>query len=132
MYHLQTSPRSEKKWRITTPEGKKVDFGSSNYSDYTIHKDSSRRDNYLSRHGGGNENWEKSGLATAGFWSRWLLWNLPDFMDSVHDTEKRFGIRIDLSDVTANSDGTPIKSVNKKPLESMSNQELARLISNFK
>ena len=93
-YILEPSPRSGKKWRITTPEGKKVDFGASDYSDYTLHRDSDRKDRYLSRHQA-RENWTKSGIDTAGFWSRWLLWNLPDFNESVKDIESRFGIKID-------------------------------------
>ena len=107
MYRLEPSPRSEKKWRITTPEGKKVDFGSKPYSDYTIHMDSDRKDRYINRHEA-RENWEKSGIGTAGFWSRWLLWNLPDFAQSVKDIEKRFNISIDTSSVKVNSDGSSI------------------------
>ena len=93
MFTLEKSPRSEKKWRITTPEGKKVDFGASGYSDYTLHKDPNRKENYLSRHSA-RENWTKSGIETAGFWSRWLLWNLPSLKDSIRDIEKRFNITI--------------------------------------
>lgn len=94
-YILEKSPRSDKKWRITTPSGKKVEFGSKPYEDFTIHKDESRKNNYISRHEP-RENWTVSGIDTAGFWSRWLLWNLPDFMDSVKDIESRFGIKIDI------------------------------------
>lgn len=113
-YILQPSPRSGKKWRITTPWGKGVDFGATGYSDYTLHKDPSRQDNYLSRHEP-REDWTKSGTDTAGFWSRWILWNLPDFMESVKDTESRFGIKIDTSAVTTNSDGSPINGVSVAP-----------------
>lgn len=109
-YILQSSPRSGKKWRVTTPWGKNVDFGATGYSDYTLHKDSSRKSNYISRHAS-RENWSKDGTDTAGFWSRWLLWNLPDFMKSVKDIENRFGITIDTSAVTTNSDGSAIKNV---------------------
>ena len=95
-YILEPSPRSEKKLRVTTPWGKKVDFGASGYSDYTLHKDPSRKNNYISRHAS-RENWTQTGTDTAGFWSRWILWNLPDFNESVRDTERRFGISIDTS-----------------------------------
>lgn len=97
-YKLIKSPRSAKKWRITTPTGKNVDFGASGYSDYTLHKDPSRQSNYLSRHEA-RENWTKSGIDTAGFWSRWLLWNLPDLEESIKDIENRFDIVIDRSEV---------------------------------
>lgn len=95
VFVLEKSPRAQKKWRVTTPEGKKVDFGASGYSDYTLHKDTSRQENYIARHRP-RENWTKSGTNTAGFWSRWILWNLPDLMESIKDTEKRFGIKIKL------------------------------------
>lgn len=93
-YILQKSPKSAKKWRITTPSGKNIDFGATGYSDYTLHKDPARMERYISRHMS-RENWEKSGINTAGFWSRWLLWNLPDFQSSMHDIERRFNITIE-------------------------------------
>lgn len=101
IYILEPSPRSEKKWRITTPWGKKVDFGASGYSDFTIHKDPNRQKNYISRHSS-RENWTKTGTETAGFWSRWLLWNLPDLMASIRDTESKFNITIDSSKINTN------------------------------
>lgn len=92
-YILERSPRSAKKWRVTPPQGKSIDFGADGYSDFTLHKDPSRQKNYISRHES-RENWTKTGTDTAGFWSRWILWNLPDFNQSIKDTEKRFGILI--------------------------------------
>ena len=116
VYKILPSPRSGKKWRVTTPSGKNVDFGQDGASDYTIHKDPERKERYISRHAGDSsglsssrENWSKNGTDTAGFWSRWLTWNLPDFMDSVRDIEKRFGIKIDTSAVKTNTDGSSIK-----------------------
>lgn len=96
MYYLEVSPKSDKKYRITTPYGKKIDFGASGYSDFTLHKDPNRQANYISRHES-RENWTETGKDTAGFWARWILWNLPDLMQSVKDTERRFNIQIDTS-----------------------------------
>ena len=45
-------------------------------SDFTHHKDEQRKQRYIHRHKN-NEHWLKSGIDTAGFWSRWLLWNKP-------------------------------------------------------
>jgi hypothetical protein len=39
-----------------------------------------------------NENWSKSGIDTAGFWSRWLLWNKPTIKESYTDIKRRFDI----------------------------------------
>ena len=46
------------------------------YSDYLKHKDVDRMKLYTDRHRK-NENWTKSGIKTAGFWSKYLLWNKP-------------------------------------------------------
>ena len=89
---LQKSNRSEKKYMVTI--GKKtIHFGSSPYKSYEIHKDKARMLRYLNRHRS-RENWSKSGIKTAGFWSRWILWNKPSLLASIKDTEKRFNIRI--------------------------------------
>ena len=48
---------------------------------------------YISRHRV-NENWNKSGIKTAGFWSKHILWNKPTIQQSIKDTEKRFNIKI--------------------------------------
>jgi hypothetical protein len=40
------------------------------------------------------ENWKKSGIKTAGFWSKWILWNKPSLNRSIKDTEERFNIKI--------------------------------------
>ena len=89
---LQKSNRSEKKYMVTI--GKKtIHFGSSPYKSYEIHKDKARMLRYLNRHRS-RENWSKSGIKTAGFWSRWILWNKPSLLASIKDTEKRFNIHI--------------------------------------
>ena len=51
------------------------------------------RQNYIARHKV-RENWNKSGIHTAGFWSRWILWNKPTLQESINDVEKRFNIKI--------------------------------------
>lgn len=93
---LKRSPVSKKKFRaiVKTPVGdKNVDFGASGYSDYTKHHNPKRKENYISRHRK-RENWTKSGIGTAGFWSRWLLWNKPSLSESISDIEKRFNVKI--------------------------------------
>lgn len=92
-YKLTKSPRKEKKFMVLTPSGKRVYFGATGYSDYTIHKDYERMQRYNIRHQK-RENWTKSGVETAGFWSKWLLWNKPSFIGSLRDMEKKFKIKI--------------------------------------
>ena len=77
------------KYYIITKSGKKVYFGAAGYSDFTKHKDEARRKRYIERHEK-NEDWTKSGIDTAGWWSRWLLWNKPTIKESYEDIKKRF------------------------------------------
>ena len=77
------------KYFIITSTGKKVSFGAKGYEDYTIHKDSERKQRYIDRHKN-KENWTESGIDTKGFWSRWLLWHLPTIKESYEDIKKRF------------------------------------------
>jgi hypothetical protein len=78
---------------IETDEGREriVRFGAKGMSDYTKNKDPEREQRYLDRHRA-REDWTKSGILTPGFWSRWVLWNLPSFRDSVADVRSRFDI----------------------------------------
>ena len=77
------------KYYIMTKTGRHIYFGAAGMSDFTIHKDPERKNRYIKRHEK-NENWNKSGIDTAGWWSRWLLWNLPSIKESYEDIKKRF------------------------------------------
>jgi hypothetical protein len=89
---LKKSSKSDKKYMVII-DSKTVHFGANGYSDYTKHKDSERKERYIIRHKS-KENWKKTGIKTAGFWSRWILWNKPSISSSIKDTEKRFKIKI--------------------------------------
>lgn len=65
-------------------------FGQRGYSDFTKHKDVTRRTRYLRRHRGMHENWNDP--TTAGALSRWILWNKPTFKASLSDYKRRFGL----------------------------------------
>lgn len=88
-YHPYPANDKKHKYYIITKTGRRVYFGAYGYSDYTIHKDPKRKERYIERHRG-RENWTKSGIDTSGFWSRWLLWNLPTINSSYADIKKRF------------------------------------------
>jgi hypothetical protein len=82
-----------KKYYIITNDNKKVYFGASNYSDFTIHKDEARKQRYIDRHKKNEyKYWNKSGIDTPSFWSYFLLWNLPTITASYQDIKKRFNI----------------------------------------
>ena len=76
----------------TTSSRRTVHFGALGYEDFTQHKDEQRKRLYLARHRK-NENWTALGIKTAGFWSRWLLWNKPSFQASKDDISKRFQVK---------------------------------------
>ena len=95
---LSRSEKPDKKFKVlvgrkkATPL-KTIHFGSKGMSDYTINRDPERKRLYIKRHKA-RENWSKSGIRTAGFWSRWLLWNKPSLDESIRDIEKRFRVSI--------------------------------------
>ena len=111
--------RGGKKWRVTFPDGRHVDFGSDGMSDFTLHKDPHRMANFLLRHGGissreydatrtqsaeqvlramrrvhtsTRESWHDP--HTPGFWSRWLLWSEPTLTAAKDLIRRRFQIRV--------------------------------------
>jgi hypothetical protein len=92
---LTRSAREGKKYTavVQQPDGTRrtVHFGAAGMSDFTKHKDPARKRNYIARHKA-REDWTKAGVTTAGFWSRWLLWNKPTIAASKADISKRFGV----------------------------------------
>lgn len=88
--YLKKSTREGKKYMVNV-DGKTIHFGAEGMSDYTKHKDYDRMLNYTKRHKT-NENWKKSGIKTAGFWSKWLLWNKPTLSASKKDISERFNV----------------------------------------
>ena len=88
---LTKSKKKDKKYDAVIDGKKTISFGQAGASDFTHHKDEQRKLRYINRHKN-NENWNKSGIDTAGFWSKWLLWNLPTIKQSYDDIKKRFNI----------------------------------------
>lgn len=89
IYYPYEATNKRFKFFIITSTGNKIHFGASGYEDFTTHKDKKRKELYINRHQK-RENWGKSGINTAGFWSRWLLWNKPTLNESYKDIQKRF------------------------------------------
>ena len=72
------SDKPEKKYYIITKDNKKVYFGQANASDFTLHKNEERKNRYILRHEKNESKfWNKSGIDTASFWSRFYLWEKP-------------------------------------------------------
>ena len=91
---IRKSHKKEKKFDAVFefPDGhtKTTPFGARGMSDYTKHKDVTRRARYLKRHAGMGEDWKDP--PTAGALSRWILWNKPTFKASLSDYKKRFNL----------------------------------------
>ena len=88
-YFPYPSDKPEKKYYIITKDNKRVYFGQASASDFTHHKNEDRKNRYILRHQK-NEDWGKSGIDTAGFWSRWLLWNKPTIKESYQDIKRKY------------------------------------------
>jgi len=69
---------------------KVIPFGAMGYSDYTIHKNKTRRARYLHRHNK-HEDWNKPD--TPGALSKWLLWGEnTSFRKNVRTFKKKFNL----------------------------------------
>jgi len=96
IYHPYISNREGKKYMILTKDGKIIHFGAKKangkfFEDYSMHHDDKRKLNYLRRHKK-NEDWTQKGIDTAGFWSRWLLWNRPTIDESYNYIKTHFDL----------------------------------------
>ena len=85
---IQKSTRAGKKY-MAKVNNKTIHFGADGYEDFTTSKDEKRKASYLARHKA-NEDWTVAGVDTAGFWSRYVLWNKPSITSSIRDINQRF------------------------------------------
>ena len=91
---ISKSDKRRYKFKALVDNDKTIYFGASGYSDYTIHKDDKRKERYLNRHAK-REKWDDP--LTAGFYSRWILWNKPSIEEPIKDINKMFkGLTIKL------------------------------------
>lgn len=70
-------------------DGSRVHFGAAGYSDFTQHKDSDRKQNYLARHVH-----DPKSIRTAGGLSRDILWSKPSLSSAVEYAEKKHSVNI--------------------------------------
>ena len=92
---ISRSSNRQKKWTIVIQKDntkKTLHIGSKGMQDYTMHGDDQRKSNYLARHKT-REDWTANGITTAGFWSRWLLWNKKTLTASKSDIKNRFNVK---------------------------------------
>ena len=94
---LSKSTNPKKKYTVETESGKKISFGAAGYGDYIIYSKKNKtlaknkKESYLARHGV-NENFNDPN--TAGFWSRWILWEKPTLKGSIKNVNKKFNMDV--------------------------------------
>ena len=89
---LKNSNKTNKRFQVKIDK-KTIHFGLKGGSTYIDHKDDNKKAAWIARHKV-REIWTKSGIKTAGFWSRWLLWEEPSLTASIKKIEKKFGVNI--------------------------------------
>ena len=90
-YFPYKSDKPNKKYYIITSNNKKIYFGQESASDFTIHKDEERKQRYINRHKANEKQyWNKSGIDTASFWSRFLLWEKPTINESYQYIKNKY------------------------------------------
>lgn len=97
-----TSKRSKYEASFDSGRTWPVKFGAVGYRDFTLLCAAGDMDaatharwQYVKRHAC-REDWGASGIHTAGFWARWILWNKPTVEMSARDISRRrvFGVRV--------------------------------------
>ena len=90
---IKKSTNPKKKYMAIFYKNKKkvktTHFGATGMSDYTKHKDKSRKRRYLSRHKD-REKWND--YMSAGSLSRYILWGEPTFRESVRKYKNKFNL----------------------------------------
>ena len=94
---VSKSDNPKKKYKIVLHyddgKTKTIHIGQAGAEDMTTHNDPARKKRYVDRHKK-NENWTKSGITTAGFWAKYLLWNKQTLSESKKYIENRFNVKI--------------------------------------
>ena len=74
-----------------------ITFGAKGYNDYTIYYEKEgkevadeKKSAYIARHSKAGEDWTASGVDTAGFWSKHLLWNKSTITASLREIKSKY------------------------------------------
>ena len=89
----KSTNRQKKYMAIFYKDKKKIKtthFGAAGMSDYTKHKNETRKKRYMSRLRK-RENWNN--YMSAGSLSRYILWNKPTLKASIADYKKKFNLQ---------------------------------------
>ena len=86
---ISKSDRKDKKYKAVIDGSKTIHFGQAGASDYTKHKDSKRRELYITRHQK-REDWSISNIASPAFMSRWILWEHTTLQGAIDALNKKY------------------------------------------
>jgi hypothetical protein len=91
---IKRSHNPEKKWDaiFVKADGREIvqPFGQRGYSDFTKHKNVTRKQRYIARHARMHEDWTDP--TRAGTLSRFILWNKPTLRSSIRSYRRRFRV----------------------------------------
>ena len=79
----------QKNSKSSLPKTKTIKFGAKGMSDFTIHKDTERRNRYINRH---KKDLRTKNPMRAGYLSMYILWNKKTFKASLADYKRRLNI----------------------------------------
>ena len=85
---ITKSSKTDKKYQAQI-NNKTIHFGAKGYEDYTTHHDIERKNRYIERHQD-KEQWNKTGIATAGFYAKNILWNRPTIQQSINNLNNKY------------------------------------------
>lgn len=93
---VKPSSDPDKKLDVTIeqPSGreKTIRIGAKGMDDFTKTHDEEQKERYIARHKA-REDWKLSGILTAGFWSKHLLWgDTTSLRKNIEITKKRFDL----------------------------------------
>ena len=85
---VQKSHMPKKKYDAIINGSKTISFGAAGYQDFTTHKDTQRRQNYIRRHS--NEDWTRSNVESAAWLSRYILWEKPTLQEAIRNANTMY------------------------------------------
>ena len=85
---ISKSDNKNKKMMAVIDGKKTVHFGHSSYEDFTTHKNSKRRDNYIARTS--KQDHSKQNVASPAWMSRFILWEKPTLKGAVESANKKY------------------------------------------
>ena len=89
---IKKSSAENKKYTAVIDNKKSIHFGDNRYQDFTIHKNTERKNAYLARH----KHDKTSNPLYAGFYASNLLWNKKTLAESIRDTNDKYNVNIKL------------------------------------